>query len=194
MSKILVVKISHFDGIMVDRKARVHNRDDFAMGRNHPRRRIGASDYSHSKHGERGYSQAHETSKQHFVAVKSFLTVVAEKMDGCIKLCSSCGSHDDVLHTPPSKEVKFSSNFQTPHVTTAVENVKEFDFRGTFPNDGTFPVYDYEFLDARSHSLDDESDMSSICLFPSLEVLGRYPDMSCSTTCSGTLSPRRSIS
>jgi hypothetical protein len=153
---------------MVERKARVHDRDDSAMGSDHPRLRINASDYSHSKHGDCGYSQAHETSKQHFVAFKSFLTVVVEKMDGCTKLCSSCGRHDDILHTPPSKDVSFSSKLQAPEVTTAVEDVNEFDSRGTIPNDGTFPVSDVELLGVRYDSLDDEFDIPSICLFPSL--------------------------
>jgi hypothetical protein len=198
---------------MVERKARVHDHDDSTLGRNHQRQRINGSDYLHSKHGDRAYSRAHETNKQHFVAFKSFLTVVVEKMDACTNLCTSCGSHDDVLHTPPSKEANFSSKLHAPQVTAAVEVVNEFAFRGSFSNDGTFPVSDYELLDARYHSLDDESDISPICLFPSLEVLGQHPviwseraflgesferlseekDMSCSTTCSGTSSPHRSI-
>lgn len=173
-SKTIVVEINNFRGVMVERKGRVNGRDDSAMGRNHSRRRT-TSDDSHSKNGDRGYSRAHETNKQHFKAIKSFLTVVVEKMDGCTQLFSSCGSHDDVLHTPPSKEANVSSKLQAPQVITAVEDVNEFDFRGTFSNDGTFPVSDYELLDARCHTLDEECDHSSICLFPSLEVLGQYP-------------------
>jgi hypothetical protein len=196
---------------MVERKARVHDQGDSAMGRNHPGQRINASDYSHSKHGDCGYFRAREANKQHLVTFKSFMMGVVEKLDGCTKLCTSCGSHDDVLHSPPSKEAHFSSKLQALQVTTEVEDGKEFAFRGSFPNDGTFPVSDDE-LHAGYHSMDDESDNSSIRLFPSPEALGQYTviqsergfvqeyfarfteekDMSCATKSFGTTSPRRS--
>ena len=59
-----------------------------------------------------------------------------------------------------TKQNHFSSRLEPLEVTTAAEDFKHFAFRGRFPNDGTFPVTDSELLDARYHSLDEESEVS----------------------------------
>lgn len=179
------------------------------MSRSHSRQRVHADDYSHSKHGDRSSSpRTHETVKR-LIALRSFLLDVVDRLDGCTRLCTPCGSHDDVLHSSPSQEAHYSSKLQALQVTTAVEDAKEFAFRGSCTNDGTFPVSDEELLNARYHSLDDESDISVARYLPPPETLRRHSampsdrgllreyferaeenDFSCSTQCSS--SPRRS--
>lgn len=203
-----LVAIDHFSGILIERKARIHDQGS-AMSRNHSRQRVRAEDYPHSKSGDNGSSRTHEIVK-HVISLRSFLLDVVDRLDGCTRLCTACGSHDDVLHSSPSREAHFSSKLQALQVTTAVEDVKEFAVCGTFTNDGTFPVSDEELQDARYHSLDDKSDISVARYLPPPEALRRHPamwsdrglsreyydrdaeetDLSCSTQCSS--SPRRS--
>ena len=179
------------------------------MNRNHSRQRVHAENYSRSKCGDRGGSRTHETVKR-LIALRSFLLDVVDRLDGCTGLCTACGSHDDVLHSSPSREAHYSSKLETLQVTTAVQDVKQFAFHGGFTNDGTFPVSDEEFLDARYHSLDEDSDSSVARYLPPPVALRRHSamtsdrgllreyfervaeenDPSCSTQCSS--SPRRS--
>lgn len=107
--------------------------------------------------------RTHETADTRLVAFKSFMWCVVDRLDSCTRLCTTaCGREHDVLHSPPTKEKHFSSVLEPLQVTTASEDIRHFASRGSFRNDGTFPVTDAEILDARYHSfsLDDESEVS----------------------------------
>ena len=93
------------------------------------------------------------------VALKSFMWCVVDRLDSCTNICTTaCGREKDVLRSP--KQRHYSSELKPLQVSTASEDVEQFAFRGTFPNDGTFPVTDDEMLDPRYHSFGDDSQVS----------------------------------
>ncbi len=94
------------------------------------------------------------------MALKSFMWCVVDRLDSCTNICTTaCGRENDVLNSP--KQRHYSIDFGTPlKVSTATEDVEQFVFRGSFSNDGTFPVMDAELLDPRFHSFGDDSQVS----------------------------------
>jgi len=103
---------------------------------------------------------SHDTDER-LVSLKSFMWCVVDRLDSCTNICTAaCGREKDVLHSPSAKQKHFSSKLQPLQVTAAAEDFQHFAIRGSFPNDGTFPVSDAELLDARYHSLDDDSEVS----------------------------------
>lgn len=121
--------------------------------------------------------QAHsthvETELPPPVGIKSFLWCALDRLDGC---CTPvCGRTRDVTNSPSVKQRHFSSGLEPLQVTTAEEDVHQFAFSGSFPNDGTFPVPEEELLDACYHELDEESEVSVAMArnFQSPKTLGR---------------------
>lgn len=97
----------------------------------------------------------HETDEA--ARLKSLFWHLVDRLDSCCT--TACGREDDVMHSPPVKEIHYSTRLESLH---SEQDVTRFVWSGSFPNDGTFPVSDEELLDARYHSLDEESEVSSV--------------------------------